>query len=231
MTAFSAWVPDGGRNAVNRLDGKVALMAGAAGIGPATARLMVEAGARVAIGDVLDELGRQTAAAIGGAALYTRLDVTSEADWQAAIAATTGVRRARHPGQQCRDVSWQEPRGGEPRRLGAAVRGQPDRGLSRRQAGIACIARAGGARGIGCGSTRSIRARPTPRWAIRWWRCGRVSSAQRSRHGAARGAGAAAARPPRTADDIAKGILFLASDDAGFMTGAGLVVEGGITAR
>ena len=29
-------------------------------------------------------------------------------------------------------------------------------------------------------------------------------------------------------DDIAKGIVFLASDDAGFMTGAGLVVDGGL---
>ena len=32
-------------------------------------------------------------------------------------------------------------------------------------------------------------------------------------------------------EDIAKGILFLASDDSGFMTGAGLVVDGGLTAQ
>ena len=46
---------------MNRLDGKVAFISGAArGIGAATARLMVEAGAKVAIGDVLDERGRET---------------------------------------------------------------------------------------------------------------------------------------------------------------------------
>ena len=78
---------------MNRLDGKVALISGAArGIGAETARLMAEAGAWVAIGDVLDERGRETARAIegaGGEAMYTRLDVTREEDWTAAIAAVT----------------------------------------------------------------------------------------------------------------------------------------------
>ncbi len=34
-----------------------------------------------------------------------------------------------------------------------------------------------------------------------------------------------------TVTDIAKGIVFLASDDAAFMSGAGLVIDGGITAQ
>src|SRR5258707_9144497 len=77
---------------MNRLDGKVAFISGAArGIGAATARLMVEAGAKVAIADVLDERGRETAQAIAGtgeAAVYLHLDVTREEDWRAAIDAT-----------------------------------------------------------------------------------------------------------------------------------------------
>ncbi len=32
------------------------------------------------------------------------------------------------------------------------------------------------------------------------------------------------------AEDIAKGIVFLASDDAGYMNGAGLIIDGGMTA-
>jgi 3(or 17)beta-hydroxysteroid dehydrogenase len=74
---------------MNRLDGKVALISGAArGIGAETAKLMVEAGARVAIGDLLDERGRETARALGDNALYHHLDVTSEEDWTAIVAAT-----------------------------------------------------------------------------------------------------------------------------------------------
>src|SRR5216683_3125081 len=81
-----------GKSAMNRLDGKVALISGATrGIGAETARLMVEAGAEVAIGDVLDERGAETARAIAGtgsAAIYLHLDVAREDDWTAAIAAT-----------------------------------------------------------------------------------------------------------------------------------------------
>ena len=66
---------------MNRLDGKIALISGAArGIGAETARLMVETGARVIIGDILDDRGRETVRQIGGgasAAVFQHLDVTS----------------------------------------------------------------------------------------------------------------------------------------------------------
>lgn len=69
------------------LEGKVALISGGArGMGAAEAELFVSEGARVVIGDVLDEEGQKTADALGDSALYVPLDVTREADWQRAVA-------------------------------------------------------------------------------------------------------------------------------------------------
>ena len=71
------------------LEGKVALISGGArGMGAAEARLFVAEGGRVVIGDVLDDEGKATAAAIGDSAHYVHLDVTQEADWQSVVAET-----------------------------------------------------------------------------------------------------------------------------------------------
>lgn len=69
-----------------RLDGKVALVTGAArGQGAAEARLFVAEGARVLLGDVLDDEGAAVAKELGDAAVYRHLDVTSDDDWVAAV--------------------------------------------------------------------------------------------------------------------------------------------------
>ncbi len=68
------------------LEGKVAIVTGAArGQGAAAARLFVAEGARVVIGDVLDDLGKELAESLGDAALYRHLDVSSEDDWRAVV--------------------------------------------------------------------------------------------------------------------------------------------------
>ena len=75
-----------------RLENKVAFVSGGArGMGAAEARLFAREGAKVVIGDVLDDEGRQTEAAInefGGECLYVHLDVTSEESWESAVAET-----------------------------------------------------------------------------------------------------------------------------------------------
>lgn len=72
------------------LDGKVALVTGAArGQGEAEARMFVERGATVVLGDVLDDEGRAVAESLGDAATYVHLDVTSAESWRTAVTTAT----------------------------------------------------------------------------------------------------------------------------------------------
>jgi 3alpha(or 20beta)-hydroxysteroid dehydrogenase len=71
-----------------RFDNKVVLVSGGArGQGAAEARLLVAQGAKVVIGDVLDNQGQALAGELGPAAAFVRHDVTSEADWARAVEA------------------------------------------------------------------------------------------------------------------------------------------------
>ncbi|MEO5840607.1 MAG: glucose 1-dehydrogenase [Acidimicrobiales bacterium] len=72
---------------MGKLDGKVAIITGGArGQGEAHARLCVEEGAHVVIGDVLDDDGQTVAAELGEKARYVHLDVSRAEDWANAVA-------------------------------------------------------------------------------------------------------------------------------------------------
>jgi NAD(P)-dependent dehydrogenase (short-subunit alcohol dehydrogenase family) len=75
-----------------RLENKVAIVTGgASGMGAATARRFAREGAKVMIGDVLEDEGRKVAADIasaGGTAAFAKLDVTDEENWKSLVEET-----------------------------------------------------------------------------------------------------------------------------------------------
>jgi 3(or 17)beta-hydroxysteroid dehydrogenase len=267
---------------MNRLDGKVALISGGArGIGGETARLMIEAGAKVAIGDVLNERGRDTARALedaGGEAMYLHLDVTREEEWAAAVSAVTGrfgaldilVNNAgvflgtgleeatladwhRLCGVNLtgvflgtklalpalRDSGRSSPHGSAIVNLSSVaglVGSSNDPLYSMTKGGVALFTK----------SAALEFARKGYRIRVNSMHPGTIETDMGDQVLAvrARNLGTNDLEPARqqaltripigrmgTVTDIAKGIVFLASDDAAFMTGAGLVVDGGTTAQ
>jgi 3(or 17)beta-hydroxysteroid dehydrogenase len=267
---------------MNRLDGKVALITGAArGIGGETARLMVEAGAKVGVADVLDERGRATARALegaGGEALYLPLDVTSEEAWSAAVAAIlarfgkldilvnnaglflgkdieaasldewqrlcavnlTGVFLGTKLALPAlRDAARESPHGSAIVNLSSVaglVGSTQDPLYSLTKGGVTLFTK----------SAALEFARKNYRIRVNSMHPGTIDTdmgdqvlVTRARNLGINDVAAARAQVIErlpigrmgTVTDIAKGIVFLASDDAAFMTGAGLVIDGGITAQ
>jgi 3(or 17)beta-hydroxysteroid dehydrogenase len=72
-----------------RLENKVVLLSGgASGIGAETARQVVREGGKAVLADRDEAKGRALAAELGASAHFVPLDVTQEASWQSAVAAT-----------------------------------------------------------------------------------------------------------------------------------------------
>ena len=267
---------------MNRLDGKVALISGAArGIGAQTAIRMCEAGASVMIGDILEERGRQTVAEIGkagGKAAFVPLDVTTEAGWTAAVDATTKTfgkldilvnNAGIFLGRSFEEASLDEWHRLVSINLTGVFLGTRVAAPALREAGLksahgSAIVNLSSIAGL-VGSqldqlyslTKGGVTTFTKSTALYFGRRGdriRVNqihpgvietdmgaqtfvsrAAQTGSNDVEAGRSTALATHPigrlGVADDIAKGIVFLASDDAAFMTGSSLVVDGGLTAQ
>ena len=267
---------------MNRLDGKVAFLSGAArGIGGATATLMASVGAKVVIGDVLEERGRQTVREIeaaGGQATFVPLDVTQEASWTAAL--DTAVKQydgldilvnnaGIFVGKGVEDASMDDWHRLVAVNLTGVVLGtrvalphlKARAKDSPHGSAIVNLASVAGLVGSQIDPLYSLTKGGvtlfTKSTALEFGRKGyriRVNSihpgvidtdmGQQTFAMRAQALGTNDTEATRklstsmhpigrlgVADDIAKGIVFLASDDAGFMTGAGLVVDGGYTAQ
>ena len=68
-------------------DQTVIVTGGARGLGASHARGFAAEGANVVIADVLEQEGRALAEELGDRAIFSRLDVTSDKDWAATVAA------------------------------------------------------------------------------------------------------------------------------------------------
>ena len=266
---------------MNRLDGKVALISGAArGIGGETARLMALAGAKVVVADMLDDRARQTVAAIneaGGQAEFVHLDVTKEADWVAAIGVATkkfgkldilvnnagvfigkgieeisldewdrlvavnmtgvflGTRLAAPALREAAKASEHGSAIVNLASIAGIVGSQLDPLYSMTKGGVTLFTKSAALEFARKGYR--IRVNSIHPGVIRT-DMGEQTFASRARRA---GTNDTAAAQQVVTDsipwgrmgvptDIAKGIVFLASDDAGYMTGSGLVVDGGMTA-
>jgi NAD(P)-dependent dehydrogenase (short-subunit alcohol dehydrogenase family) len=249
-----------------RLDNKVALISGGArGMGAAEARMFAGEGAKVVIGDVLEQEGRQTEAEInetGGECLFVRLDVTSESNWQEAIAAAVNrfgkldilVNNAGISIQggleDFSEADWDRTinvnaKGvflgtkhsiPEMRRAGGGSIINISSG-----AGIAPSPGTSAAYAASKGAVRIFSKATAVQYAAENIRCNSVHPGpidtpmlRASRADEARRQEQVARIPLGrigTPEEIAYGVLYLASDESSFVTGSELVIDGGRTAQ
>ena len=251
---------------MGRLDGKVAIITGGArGQGASEGILFAQEGAKVVLGDILDEEGASVEAQIreaGGDARYVRLDVTLAADWERAVELAESEYGKL-------DVLVNNAAIFMPNGIEDTTEEQWDRLMAINAKGvflgtkhsIPAMRRAGGGSIINIssiagmvGNPRSGVAYSASKGAVRLFtkataiqhakdniRCNSVHPGpidtpmtEESRRDPAQQAQRLARVPMgRSAapEEVAYGVLFLASDESSYMTGSEMVIDGGVTAQ
>jgi 3alpha(or 20beta)-hydroxysteroid dehydrogenase len=239
-----------------RLDGKVILISGGArGQGAAEARLCVAEGARVVLGDLLEAEGRQLAAKLGTAAMFLRQDVTLESDWEKAVEAArsfgglhglinnAGIFQPRSLMETDGELFERHMRVNQ---LGCFF------GM---KAVVPLMERSGGGSIVNISSVAGLRGSPgaiaysATKWALRGMtKAAAIDLAPRkirvnSVHPGPIDTEMLKVRSPEqnrqrlelvpmkrmgTAEEVAKLVLFLLSDESGYITGAEVTIDGGL---
>jgi NAD(P)-dependent dehydrogenase (short-subunit alcohol dehydrogenase family) len=237
----------------------VLITGGARGQGAAEARMFAAAGANIMIGDVQDDEGPALAAAIikdGGKAAYRKLDVASEQDWQDAIGLAKAEFGSLHvlinnAGVSLRGVDLAHTTRADWDRIIAVNLTGPFLGT---RMAAPLIRDSGGGAIINIGSTAGINghfaaAYSAAKWGLRGltkaaameyapWNI-RVNAVHPSILKTAMTQGSdnfveamewmTPLSRSATVEDVAHAVMFLSSDEASYLTGLDLPVDGGFT--
>lgn len=241
---------------MGRLTDRVFLVSGGArGLGAAQARLLVRGGARVVIADVLATEGRALAAELGPACVFQPLDVTSESQWNGAVAVAEGLGRLHglvNNAGVYQPVPLMDPSAAH--EFERHVRVNQTGTFLGMRAVVPALERTGSGAIVNMSSTVALRSAPNAiaytasKWAVRGMTKAaalelapmniRVNSVHpgpidtdmlnvRTREENLRRVQQVPMKRLGTADEIAGLVLFLLSDDSVYMTGSEVAMDGG----